>query len=119
MMTSWTMKTFNVCNEVKVLTYDDLLIVADNEGIIVKEKPLRGNKGRIKGNRIAIKKDIPLIEKKCILAEELGYYYTTTGNILNQKETQNRKQENIARLWSYNHMRWLVLVTITSTSIIQ
>lgn len=30
-------------------------------------------------------------EKACILAEELGHYYTASGNILDQQE--NRKQE--------------------------
>ena len=44
-------------------TYDDLLIEADNNNLITKEKPLRANKGRIKGNRIAIKKDLTETEK--------------------------------------------------------
>jgi hypothetical protein len=41
-------------------------------------------------------------EKACILAEELGHYYTTTGNILDQSKPENRKQELHARLWAYN-----------------
>ena len=43
-----------------MLTYNDLLIEADNNCLITKEKPLRANKGRIKGNRIAIKEDMKL-----------------------------------------------------------
>lgn len=39
-------------------TYDDLLIEADCNNLVTKEKPLRANKGRIKGNRIAIRKDL-------------------------------------------------------------
>lgn len=30
-------------------------------------------------------------EKTCVLAEELGHYYTTTGDILDQSDTMNRK----------------------------
>lgn len=43
-------------------------------------------------------------EKKCVLAEELGHHYTTTGNILDQKKSNNRKQERIARMWAYNKL---------------
>lgn len=37
-------------------------------------------------------------EKACVLAEELGHHYTTVGNILDQSDTNNRKQELRARL---------------------
>lgn len=43
-------------------------------------------------------------EKACILSEELGHYYTTTGNILNQSLTENRKLEQRARIWAYNKL---------------
>ena len=43
-------------------------------------------------------------EKISILAEELGHYYTTMGNILDQTDISNRKQELRARLWAYNKM---------------
>ena len=85
------------------MTYEELLIEADKNGLITKEKDLLVNKGRIKGDRIAIKRDIPtLTEKSCVLAEELGHYYTTVGNILDQSETENRKQELKARMWAYD-----------------
>ena len=32
-------------------------------------------------------------EKACVLAEELGHHYTTVGDIIDQKESENRKQE--------------------------
>lgn len=85
-------------------TYTDLLMEADKQHLITKEKPLRANCGRIKGNRIAIKKDLGETEKKCTLAEELGHFYTTSGNILDQSSTSNRKQEMVARLWAYNNL---------------
>lgn len=87
-----------------MLTYNDLLIEADNNCLITKEKPLRANKGRIKGNRIAIKEDMIEIEKKCVLAEELGHHYTTVGNIMDQTDTANRKQERRARIWAYHKL---------------
>ncbi len=84
------------------MDYTELLMEADGNHLITKEKPLKSCAGRIKGNRIAIKSTLTTTEKKCVLAEELGHYYTTVGSILNQDSAQNRRQEQQARLWSYN-----------------
>ena len=85
------------------MTYEKLLSVANSEGLIVREKDIPGYNGRIYKNRIAINKDIPtLAEKSCVLAEELGHHYTSSGNILDQSDTMNRKQEYRARLYGYN-----------------
>lgn len=79
------------------MNYEDLLIEADKAGLIVKEKPLLLSDGRIKGRKIAIRKDIPTLRKKAdVLAEELGHYYTTTGRIVEQQSVSNRKQERAA-----------------------
>lgn len=87
------------------MNYESLLDKAHQDGLIVKEKPLKYNNGRIKGIKIAIRNDIDTTtEKSCILAEELGHYYTTTGNILDQSVVMNRKQEYRARLWAYDKM---------------
>lgn len=83
------------------MTYEELLKEAETHGLIVKEKPLKANKGRIKGNRIAIKKDLNTTDKKCTLIEEIGHYHTTVGNILDQSDVRNRKQERQARAWGY------------------
>lgn len=85
------------------MTYEQLLIETDKKGLITKEKPLRANKGRIKGNKIAIKNDMTETEKKCILAEELGHYYTGAGNILG-KDTMSIKQEAHGRFFAYNKL---------------
>lgn len=85
------------------MTYEELLIKADNNNLITKELPLPISKGRIKGNHIAIRKGMTETEKACVLAEELGHYYTTTGNILDQSITENRKQEHRARVWAYRN----------------
>lgn len=85
------------------MTYEELLKEADSLGLIVKEKPLQGTDGRILNRRIAIRKDIPTqAEKSCVLAEELGHHYTSSGDILNQNIVANRKQEFRARIYGYN-----------------
>ena len=43
-------------------------------------------------------------EKACVLAEELGHYFTSVGNIIDPKDLHNCKQEQQARLWAYNRM---------------
>ncbi len=90
------------------LNYELLLSESDKLGLIVKEKPLKYNNGRIKGNRIAIRKDMNTAEKACVLAEELGHYYTTVGNILDQNKVNNRKQELKARIIAYDKMIGLI-----------
>jgi len=87
------------------MVYDKLIIDADAQGVIVKEKPLEAHDGRIKGNKIAIRASIPTRrEKACVLAEELGHYFYTSGDIIDQSSTRNRKQELLARVKAYNHM---------------
>lgn len=84
-------------------SYEILLSEASEYGLIVKEKPLKYNNGRIKGSRVAIRQDLSTsVEKACVLAEELGHHYTTYGNILDQSDASNRKQELRARAWAYN-----------------
>lgn len=103
-----------VYNKEFLMTYDELLSEAFDAGLVVKEKPLKANKGRIIGNNIAIKKEIPTLkEKSCVLAEELGHYYTSVGNIINQKIAVNRKQEYKARLWAYNRQVGLMGIVKT------
>ena len=90
-------------------TYEALLDEANDIGLTVKEKPLKYNNGRIKGSRIAIRQDITTTaEKSCVLAEELGHYYTTVGDILDQSKPESRKQERQARFWAYNKQIGLI-----------
>lgn len=86
------------------MNYEELLKVAEQSHLVVKEKPLRAHNGRIKGNRVAIRSNMTTTEKACTLAEELGHHYTTYGNILDQSKAENRKQERRARLWGYRRM---------------
>lgn len=51
------------------------------------------------GNVALSNKIEPTARKACVLAEELGHYHTTVVNILEQDDTNNRKQERTARKW--------------------
>ena len=85
------------------MTYDDLLIQADLEGLRVKEKPLQSGDGRIFNNKIAIRRDInTTIEKSCVLAEEIGHYRTGSGDITRLDTVSNQKQEYRARMMGYD-----------------
>lgn len=90
------------------MTYEELLIEADKEGLVTKEKPLFTNEGRIKGNRIAIKRDLTTIQKGCALSEELGHYHTSSGDIIDLSDIRNCKQEFKARLWAYDKQIGLI-----------
>ena len=88
-----------------MIMYEELLTEADDQNLIVKEKDIPGYGGRICGNRIAIRKDIETeTEKACVLAEELGHHYTSSGDILDQSDASNRKQELHAHIWAYNRL---------------
>lgn len=85
------------------MNYEQLLTAADQEGLLVKEQPLTEHDGLIRGSHIAIRKDIETqAEKSCVLAEEIGHYRTSSGNILDQNKVESRKQEYRARLYGYN-----------------
>ncbi len=85
------------------MNYEQLLTAADQEGLLVKEQPLTEHDGLIRGRRVAIRQKIATQkEKSCVLAEELGHYYTSSGDILDQSKVENCKQEYRARLYGYN-----------------
>lgn len=86
-------------------TYEELQDQACADGIDVMDYEF--NSPNIKGlycnNTVAISKSISTqAEKSCVLAEELGHHYTTVGDIIDQTEVSNRKQEYRARLFGYN-----------------
>lgn len=83
--------------------YEELILEAHKEGLTVKEKPLQISDGLIKGKKIAIRKNIPTSNEKAdVLAEELGHYFTSVGNIIELFDDNAVKQEQTARLWAYN-----------------
>ncbi|MBC2238357.1 ImmA/IrrE family metallo-endopeptidase [Listeria innocua] len=44
------------------------------------------------------------IEMRCTLAEEIGHYKLTVGDITKQKTINDKKQEKIARNWGYESL---------------
>lgn len=88
------------------MTYENLLVEAEKEGIQSKEKKLEYNfKGLYYNGRIIIDKELVTdCEKRCILSEELGHHYKTFGDITDQTKLENRKQELIARRWGYEKL---------------
>jgi len=86
--------------------YEQLLAIAEQQSLYVCEKSMsRKNKGLYGDQVIWINKDISTYqEKACILSEELGHYFTSSGNILDQSQLSNRKQEYRARSWGYEQL---------------
>lgn len=85
------------------MNYEELQIHHNNVSVIEMDlSQIDGLKGLCYNGQIAIKQNMPEVEKSCVLAEELGHYYTTVGDIIDQSSAANRKQELRARLWAYN-----------------
>ncbi|WP_107923461.1 ImmA/IrrE family metallo-endopeptidase [Lysinibacillus parviboronicapiens] len=85
--------------------YDALLMECDTLEIEVYEKERMENKGLYGDNVIWINKWLPsILEKYCILAEEIGHHYTTAGDIFDLTSIENRKQELRARAWAYEKL---------------
>lgn len=86
--------------------YETLSAEASTSNVDIVEKPLRGrNKGLYADGLIVIDKRLStIIEKACILAEELGHHHTSFGDILDQNIIHKRKQELRARQWAYQCM---------------
>lgn len=85
------------------MLYDSL--IREAEGVDIYEKPLRPSiKGLYADGVIWINSRMTMKEKACILAEELGHYHTSAGNILDQRDVRNRKQERAARKWAYEKL---------------
>lgn len=84
------------------MSYEKLLNEAMYYEVDTYEKPMTKRiKGLYAENNIWINRDISTREKHCVLAEELGHYHTTQGNITDQSFLSNRKQEKQARSWAY------------------
>ena len=85
--------------------YAKLITESEKLGAKVIEIDFRTSKpsGQCIDNRLYINKNCNTKEKYCVLSEELAHYLTTYGNITNQEDIKNRKQELFARRWGYEH----------------
>lgn len=85
------------------MTYEEMQKSHTDLNIVEMDlSEISGLKGLYYAGNIAIEKNLSSTEKSCVLAEELGHHYTTYGNIMDQKDIQNRKQELRARLYGYD-----------------
>lgn len=84
------------------MTYESLLAEYE-EKLDVTERPMI-NEGLYADGCVWIKKDLPTNRKACILAEEIGHYETSSGNILDQSDIRNAKQELLARKWAFHKL---------------
>ena len=89
------------------MEYEVLLEEAYKNDIYVIENADFKSKseGLINGNVIGINRKVRSSKRRaCILAEELGHYHTTSGDIILLSSSDNRKQELRARAWAYDKM---------------
>ena len=89
------------------MTYENLLQEAADENVyVIEDAPFQSRAdGLIRNDVIGINRTVRRsTQKACVLAEELGHYHTTIGDIINQSSDANRKQELRARHWSYNKL---------------
>lgn len=85
--------------------YEELSKEVEEEKLDLIEMKMKGSsKGFYSDGVIAINKKLSNTEKACVLAEELGHYYTSYGDILDQSNTNSRKQELKARRWGYERL---------------
>ena len=90
------------------MNYLNLALEVEHEGIKVHEYKFKNLKlkGLYTDGVITLNSSYRAseAEKTCILAEEIGHYHTSYGNILNQKDKRNVKQEKRARNWAYEKL---------------
>lgn len=68
-------------------------------GLAVHEEKMQCHDGLLIGRDIIIREDLPTLAKKTdVLAEEIAHAELTVGNILDQTDSNNRRQEHKARL---------------------
>lgn len=79
--------------------YEKLLSEYEEEIRIEEHEMI--NEGLYCDNTIWINKSLPENKKICILAEEIAHHKTSYGDILNQKNIVNRKQELTARRYAH------------------
>lgn len=82
--------------------YETLIAEYENE-VTVEEYDMR-TEGFYFDEHILIKNGLSTIRKTCILAEEIGHHFTSVGDILDQNDIDNQKQEHKARVWAYQKL---------------
>jgi len=88
------------------MQYEMLINEAGRLNVEVSENPMGSRiRGLYGDNVIWLNQGLPSnTEKVCVLAEEMGHYHTSSGNILDQKQITSVKQEKRARNWAYEKL---------------
>jgi hypothetical protein len=89
------------------LPLDNLLAEAEQEGVEIVDRRLKGRyRALYIDSTITINTRFRRTRKKLteLIAEELGHHYTSSGNILDQRDIRKRKQELVARAWAYQRL---------------
>ena len=83
---------------------EELEQIAFDEGVPIDYVDFKSSRlsGLYINGPVALKSGMSSTKIADTLAEELGHHYTTVGNILDQTNTDARKQERKARLWAYD-----------------
>lgn len=87
--------------------YEQWLQKAEDIGLhVIENVPFESQaKGLICGDCIGLNQNIKtMAEKACILAEEVIHSQVNTGNILDQRVSENLKQEHTARKILHHHL---------------
>ena len=80
------------------MNYEEVLVEIEKRGMMPVEVPLQVHDGLIAGSMIGIRQDIPTsTEKAQVACEELAHGILNAGDIIDQDEMANRKQEKKAR----------------------
>ena len=79
-------------------SYEKLLCEYEEEVQIKETNLSHGFKGLYYDGHILIDSSLTETEKYCILAEEIGHHFTSSGNIIDQNKCTNRQQEASERL---------------------
>lgn len=82
--------------------YEELVAEYENE-LSIEERKMSCD-GLYCDDVIWINNRLSSAEKLSIVAEEIGHYQTSVGNILDQKNISNFRQEKIARRWAYEKL---------------
>ena len=88
----------------RLTEYEKGLAICDALGLRVHERKMQAHEGLICNRTILIDPRLSEMRKAAVLAEELGHFMTSVGNIIDCRDANNSRQEAKARLWSYRRL---------------
>lgn len=77
------------------------ILMAKYDNLHIEERSMK-NDGLYADGCIWINNNMPECRRYCTLAEEIGHYETSTGDILDQTDVSNRRQKRAVRRRAYD-----------------